>query len=111
MENQTNSKKFEEALHLLNEAAKDKRDEIQRLLVDKYSDIKEVVSEHLAKNKEQVDKLKDLAGDQFEIGKEKVLDAAKDMDKKVRENPWPYIGGIAVTALLIGFIMGGSKNK
>ena len=37
---ETNSKqKFEEALSLLNEAAKEKKEDIQRLLSDRYSHI------------------------------------------------------------------------
>ena len=31
-------------------------------------------------------------------------------DREVKKNPWPYIGGAAAAALLIGYAMGSSRR-
>ena len=82
------NKKFEEALQLLNEAAKEKKEDVVKLLSEKYSHIKDALSEG-----------RDKAGEVFE-----------EVDEKVRKNPWPYIGGVAIGALLLGYILGNQKK-
>ena len=84
----TNNKKFEEALHLLNEAAKEKKDEISRLLSDRFNHLKDAASQ----------------------GRERVVEVFEEVDVKVKKNPWPYIGGVAVGALLLGYILGSQKK-
>ncbi len=104
------TKKFEEALHLLNEAAKDKKDEIQNLLNDKYSDIKDALGNVVDQNRDRFNRLRKATGEVFEEGQERIEEVLEDVDKKVRKNPWPYIGGVAVGALLLGYILG-SRQK
>ncbi|MCG3176795.1 MAG: hypothetical protein MOGMAGMI_01759 [Candidatus Omnitrophica bacterium] len=112
MSEATNSnKKFEEALHLLNEAAREKKDEIQRLLGDKYTHIRSVIQDASVEGRDRFDRLKDEASERWEEGQEQVSRAAKEIDKNVRQNPWPYIGGAAVGALLLGFLMGSSRRS
>lgn len=84
----TNNKKFEEALHLLNEAAKEKREEIARLLTDRFDHLKDAVSQ----------------------GRERAVEVFEEVDTKVKKNPWPYIGGAAIGALLLGYILGSQKK-
>ena len=105
------TKKFEEALQLLNEAAKDKKDEIQRLLSDKYTNIKDAIENTVDENRDRLNRLRKVAGETLESGQEKIEEVIEDVDKRVRKNPWPYIGGVAVGALLLGYILGSSKQK
>ena len=106
------NKKFEEALQLLNEAAKDKKDEIQGLLGDKYTDIRSIIEQAAKKQQKTLKQARRVAGEWIEEGEETLRDVASDMDEKVHENPWAYIGGAAVGALLLGFILGSSsRNK
>ena len=104
------NKKFEEALQLLNEAAREKKEEIQDLLGDKYAHIRDVVRDAALKNQKQFTRYRKLTEDALEEGTEKLKDIASDVDERVHENPWPYIGGVAIGALLLGFILGSSRD-
>ena len=106
----TSSEKLTEALKLLEEAAREKKDELSGLLANKYSHLKGVIVD-----KEQDLKETWLAAKQRttealtragEISKAKAEEVARELDKNVHKNPWPYIGGVALGALLIGFIFG-----
>ena len=106
------SEKFEEALRLLNEAARDKKEELQGLLGDKYSEIRELLEEAIKHQKNNFDQARRVAEDWAGDGGDGVRAAVEDLDDKVHENPWPYIGGVAASALLLGFLLGSSsKNK
>ncbi len=112
MDTTNSNKKFEEALQLLNEAAKEKKEEIQGLLTDKYRHIQDAVHQVAAKNRETWKRASRFAEDALGEGGEKLKEAASEIDERVHENPWPYIGGVAIGALLLGFILGGSsKNR
>ena len=106
------SKKFQEALELLNDAAREKKEEIQGLLGDKYSDIRQIIESAAKKQKQTLKQARRVAGEWIEEGEETLRDVASEVDEQVRENPWQYIGGVAIGALLLGFILGSSsRNK
>ncbi len=109
----TNStKKFEEALQLLNDAAREKKDEIQNLLGDKYMHIRGVIEDTATKGQKKFRRVKQTAEDFLAEGGDSLREVADDLDDRVHENPWGYIGGAAVGALLLGFILGSSsRNK
>ena len=110
--NGNSTKKFEEALHLLNEAARDKKDEIQNLLGDKYSDISQLLKQASTKSRRELRKVQRSAEEWMEEGGESLKETVTQLDDSVRENPWPYLGGVAVGAILLGFILGSSsRNK
>jgi ElaB/YqjD/DUF883 family membrane-anchored ribosome-binding protein len=109
----TSNEKLSEALKLLEEAAKEKKDEIRDLVADKYTHLKGAFlgAEHSAvealsaAQKRAVEAIVHAK----EVSEEKVKKAAQAVDTQVHTNPWPYIGGTAVVALLFGYILGRKK--
>lgn len=110
-DNTNSTRKFEEALTLLNEAARDKKQEIQDLMSNKFDHIKGAIQEASNQGRERFNRVREAAGEAYEVGSEKVKEAAKKVDENVHENPWAYIGGAAVAALLLGYILGASRNN
>ena len=106
MKTQVKSDKIYEAIELLNEAAKDKKAELYELIDDKYSYIKEVLTEKAETGKEVVNQAKKQLLRTLVEEEEKIVKKAKDLDKKVRRNPWPLLGVVAFGSVLFGIIMG-----
>jgi ElaB/YqjD/DUF883 family membrane-anchored ribosome-binding protein len=109
----TNNDKLSEALKLLEEAAKEKKDDLQDMIQGKYSNLKEAligkeedITKALLNAKKQALK---AALHASEVGTERAKEIAAEVDQQVHDNPWPYIGGVAFGALLIGYILGRSK--
>lgn len=102
--------KLSEALKLLEEAAKEKKEEIRSLIEDKYTHLRAAVvdAEHGAA--EALTAAQKALLHAKEVSEEKIRKAARTVDSHAHQNPWPYIGGTAVVALLLGYILG-RKSK
>ena len=96
-------KRINEALELLNAAARDKKEELQAALANKYTDLSTVLGSI-------TDQMKQRVASTYDAGKQKVVDVATDIDKSVHRNPWAYIGGTAAAALVMGFLLGRSRR-
>ncbi len=108
--NMTSNEKISEALRLLEQAAKEKKEDIKGLINNKYQSLKEVLSETADNVAELKRKAIEAAKKAGEATWEKSKDAAEAVDEHVHQNPWYYIGGVAVSALLLGYILG-KKNS
>ncbi len=110
----TSSENIAEALKLLEEAAKQKKDELRTVLSDKYTNLKDLIMENestLVKSLADAKKHAiEAAAHAKEVGVEKSREIASDVDKRVHQNPWPFIGGAAVFGLLLGAILGRSAK-
>lgn len=106
----TSNAKISEALELLNEAAKEKKDELKGLMVNKYSHIREAMTAGVEHDKEILKHTQDFTQEAIVQGKEKVMEIAGDVDKRVHKDPWVYIAGTAAASLLLGYFIG-SKRK
>ena len=91
--------KISEALELLNQAAREKNDELKGLLINKYSHIREALTSQAGQAQEMINQ-----------GKEKVIEIASDVDKRVHKDPWVYIAGAAAASLLLGYLMGAKRK-
>lgn len=96
-------KRINEALELLNAVARDKKTELQAAMENKYTDLSSVMSAF-------TDQMKNRATEKYEMGKQKVVDVASDINSSVHKNPWAYIGGAAAAALVFGFLLGRSRK-
>ena len=99
----TEDKRIAEALELLNAVARDKKGELEAALQDKYNDLTALVGELGGR-------VRTRATEKYEAGKQKVFDAAQDVDKRVHRNPWAYIAGAALAGLLLGVILSKSRR-
>ncbi|MFA5043576.1 MAG: DUF883 C-terminal domain-containing protein [Kiritimatiellia bacterium] len=109
----SNNEKIAEALRLLEDAAKGKKEELRVLVSNKYHNLKDALGEAelgMAEAMAAAKKRTMAAALQAkDLGLVKAKEIAADVDEQVRENPWPYIGGVAVAALLAGYILGRNK--
>lgn len=99
-----------EALKLLEEAARQKRDELKDVIADKYAHLRSVIAEtegSILKSLCDAGKhAVDAATHARNAGVEKAREVADDVNQNVHRNPWSYIGGTAVVGLLLGFLLG-----
>jgi ElaB/YqjD/DUF883 family membrane-anchored ribosome-binding protein len=110
----TSSEKLAEALKLLEEAAKQKKDELKSVMSDKYTHLRDFISateSSLGKSLSDARKQAvEVATHAKDVGVEKAKEIAADVDKSVHSNPWPYIGGTAVVALMLGYVLGRDRK-
>ncbi|HUS57836.1 MAG TPA: hypothetical protein VM141_04215 [Planctomycetota bacterium] len=109
----TSNEKLSEALRLLEEAAKEKKDELRNLASDKYCHLKEALAQTESTLEQSVAAAKKRAVEAAQrakdLGVAKAKEIASDVDESVHRNPWPYIGGAAAVSLLAGYILGRKK--
>lgn len=98
--------KIAEALELLNETAKEKKDDLNVLFSDKYAHIHQFID----KGKDMIEKTKKAAEYALLKDEYKIKEVIGEADKRVHKDPWVYIAGASAVALLVGYLMG-SKNK
>ncbi len=101
-----NTTTIQEALTLLDEAAREKKEDIGDLVSGKYEALKEAF---LGVEAEVADKAKQGAerlGELKDSATERMKEAAHQIDKKVHEDPWMTLGLPILGALAIGFLLG-----
>lgn len=109
-EQKLSNEKIEEALNLLAEAARDKKQDLLNLVGDKYSDLKDAFFDGRSRIggafSETAHRAADSARQYGQMGQERVRDMASRVDENVHASPWSYIGGIALGALILGYMLG-----
>ncbi len=105
----TGNENIIEALKLLEEAAQQKKEELKSVMSDKYTHLRSMIVDTEKGFAKALVEAKQHAVDAVvhakEVSAEKGREVAREVDKSVHSNPWPYIGGTAVIGLLLGFIL------
>ena len=103
-----------EALRLLDEAAKHKREELTTAMADKYTNLRGLIADKessflrsLANAKEHA---LEAAAHAKDVSVEKAREIAHDVDKNAHQHPWVYIAGSAAVGLLLGYILGRRRD-
>ena len=109
-EGKPSNQKISEALQLLEEAAKEKKDDVRKMIAEKYGGVRELLAGGEEQLSEALKKARAYASEKAVyargVGEEKVKEYSKALDEDVHRNPWHYIGGAALGGLLLGFILG-----
>jgi len=104
--NKQDAQKIDEALALLNEAAKGQKDAISDLITEKYANLKGTVldtesklEENAQEGIERLKALKDAAADQAKS-------TASHIDQRAHDDPWKTLGWTVLGALAVGVLIG-----
>jgi ElaB/YqjD/DUF883 family membrane-anchored ribosome-binding protein len=104
--NKQDAQKIDEALALLNEAAKGQKDEISTLISEKYANLKNTLSGAESKLEDQaqegVERLKELK----EAAANQAKSTAGHIDRRAHEDPWKTLGWTVLGALAVGVLIG-----
>jgi ElaB/YqjD/DUF883 family membrane-anchored ribosome-binding protein len=110
----TSSEKMAEALKLLEEAAKEKKEELRSAMSDKYTHLRNMIvdsEQSLARSISAAGRhAVEAAAHAKDVSVEKAREIARDVDKNVHNNPWPYLAGTAAVGLLLGYILGRNRK-
>ncbi len=101
--------KIHEALELLNEAAKEKKDEVYGVINSKYEHLREMFAGAVETGQDFADDAKKNISKTLSAEEKKLKQIAAQWDKEVRKNPWTYIGGAALGSLCLGLLLGRKK--
>ncbi len=91
-----------EALAHLNEAAKESREEIQKLVNEKYTNLRDTLTGAAKASAGWVREQGMEAADKAKL-------TATAVDKSVHRNPWAYVGGAAAAGFVLGLLV--SRRK
>ncbi len=109
MRTQIRKDKIEEALELLNDAAQEKKEEVFELLGDKYEHLKEFFESAANNGGAMAGQAKKQIVKSLHEEEKKLRETAAQWDKKIRKEPWAFLGSVALGSLVLGLILGRKK--
>jgi ElaB/YqjD/DUF883 family membrane-anchored ribosome-binding protein len=98
------TEKLNEALAHLNEAARERREELQTLVANKYTDLGAAFGGAARASGTWVKEQSRQVADKAKL-------AAGTVDRSARRYPWRYVGGAAAGGLLLGFLLGRTGKR
>jgi ElaB/YqjD/DUF883 family membrane-anchored ribosome-binding protein len=99
---------IDEAMKILDEALKGNTEELKDLVSDELQTFKAELGELSSSMTVDAigEKIKTMSGDALSRGQELFTEATAELDARVRKNPWPAIGGVAVGTFALGYLLG-----
>lgn len=104
--NTAKKEKIEGALKLLDEAAKDTKEDISGLVREKYHNLERSIAQIEPKLRRNLRDVSDQATTAIEEGKKVARETATSVDQSVHSSPWSYVGGAALAGVVVGFLLG-----
>src|SRR4051812_7876530 len=82
--------KISDALRLLDEAAKEKRAELEDLITTRFEDIKKKIGSIEPEIKEKFSAAQERVSELTEAAKERSKEIARNVDERAHESPWKF---------------------
>ncbi len=101
--------KIQEALELLNDAAREKKEEVAVLLSDKYECLKEIVGNMISDGETIAGQTQKKILKGLHQEEKKLKEVVEEWDEKIHKDPWLFLGGAALGSLMLGLILGRKK--
>ena len=101
--------KIHEALELLNDAAKEKKEEVYGVINAKYEHLRDMFEGAVETSQSLAEDAKKNISKSLLAEEKKIKQLAVQLDKEVRKNPWMYIGGAALGSLCLGLLVSRKK--
>ncbi len=105
----TKRNKIQDALELLNDAAQDKKHEVYEMIGDKYEFLREMFEETVHNGQSAAEHVQKRLAKGFHSEEKKIRDAAGQLGKKIKQDPWKVLGGVALGSLVVGLFLARRK--
>ena len=103
---------IKDALKLIDDVLNRDGANLRELITSEYSNLQRAINDFAPQLGDKVRdygmQAADMASTYASKGVEQGRVIASRVDSQVRENPWPVIGGVALTSLAVGFLLGRS---
>ena len=113
--NDKSTDKLQEAFSLLEEAAKETKQDVRELVADRYRGIEDQISEFNDKVKQSMrqtaERIAGAAARTEKYAEEKAKEVGEKVNKDVHHRPWPYVGTAAMSGFLFGCYLMGRRKK
>jgi ElaB/YqjD/DUF883 family membrane-anchored ribosome-binding protein len=100
-----------EALEMLDRAALEKKEELKKIISDRYVNMQELFNEGAVGAREVLSRTRQNVKESVMKGREKAGEWARLADNRVRQKPWVFIGGIAAVAFLAGYASRAARGR
>ncbi len=101
--------KIHDALELLNDAAKEKKDEVFEVINTKYEHVRDMFAGAAENGQAIAKEAKKQLSKTLQTEKIKIKQVAGDLNKKVHRSPWAYLGGAALSSFVVGILLARKK--
>ena len=104
-------KKPEEAMELLHEAAREKKEELSEGVYKNVNRIRGLVNQASANGRKALHEAKEKAQEAFHSGESAVREKAAEASRRVHAYPWIFLGCVAVGAFYLGYKLNSRKSE